>query len=282
MPYARRSLGGTSRRRATSARRSSAARASKVATSRKRVVKTVRREINRMKETGVKVIEEPRTQYNNAASVGADLRPLLSSIVQAGQSISPLAEQPNNIESREGKSVVLRALTVRGLVSIPPIDSASSADRAHILCRLVCFSSKRYPTYDEMTVNWAGGTQQRRIFLRSGATVEAFVGAMRQMWLPVNREAFTVHYDKSFYMARGMNIPYGTGDGAAHMPVTYKPFGFSMKVRNKVLKYQQETDGQPSNFGPCLYLMWSYCNGAPGSAAAVPYMQYNAMTRWKD
>lgn len=253
-----------------------------------KAVKTIAaRVIDSKKETHSKLLLDPRTQYNNQPNDANDLRPLLPAIVQGGQTItSGNNRMPSNIESREGNKLHLQSIRVKGLISIPSDDLPESDDRGLICCRLLAFSCDKYKTYESMKANWTSGDQVKNSLLRQGAHSVAFDGTMAGIWLPVNSELFTTHYDKLFYLNRGQRMQIGSsindGIGAFHMPNVYRAFSVNLRVKNKLLTYKDPESVQPTNYGPALVLMFAYCNGAAPSSSAVPYMQFNSAARWKD
>ncbi len=253
----------------------------------KQVRNIAKSEVNRGKETHQKIYQLVRTQYNNTTSVSGDLARVLTSIYQAGQENNPPStdEQANDISSREGSKVHLQSITIRGLITIPGADSFTDSDRACIACRLVCFTCDKFPTYDSLQNEWAAGDNVKQHFLKDGADTLEFNGALARLWMPINKELFTVHADKRFILNRGQVITATAGSegiGATTMHTVYKNINLNIKCKNKLLKYAEPTHYYPTNFGPSVYLMFAYTNGAPGSAAAVPFMQYNSTAKWKD
>lgn len=244
-------------------------------------------QINRKNETHIKVLDEPRTPYNNEPSVAADLRPVLAHIYQQGQDgPTPGTKQPANIESREGSKVHLQSIHIKGVVTVPTDDSPTSNDRSLLAMRLICFSSDKFKSHTAMTENWATGDGIRSIFMKNGSSAVPFDGTLKTIWLPVNTNSFTVHEDRQFYMDRGNIITSGvvSVNTSVYFPsaCSYKPFSMSLKVHNKVLHFGQPTDSKPVNYGPSLILLFAYVNGAAASQATVPYMQFQATTKWKD
>lgn len=251
-------------------------------------VKTIaNKQINRKKETHIKVLDEPRTAYNNIASVTADLRPVLPHIYQEGQdAATPGTKQSGDIESREGSKVHLRSLHIKGIVTVPTDDSPTSNDRALLALRLLCLSSDKYKTFSAFQGNWQNGDGLRNVLLKKGSSSIPFDGTLGTLWLPVNTNAFTVHEDRTFYIDRGNIINSGvvSVNTSAYFPsaLSYKPFSLSLRVKNKALHYGAPTASQPVNYGPGVILMYAYVNGAAAAASTVPFMQFQTTTKWKD
>ena len=252
----------------------------------KNLKQAIKSEIVKYQNSGIKQYNDARTQYNNSASVVADLRQILPAIFQVGQTVSPGVLQKDDVESREGNKIRLTSIRVQGLIAIPSNDQPESADRGLIYCRLLCISCKKYSNLQAFRNEWDTGENIRNVLLKYGSSPVAFNGTMEHMYLPINSEMFTSHYDRKFYLNRGQRIQIGSslndGIGGLHMPNVYKPFSFSLKVHDKQLLYSNPADSQPSNFGPAVILLYSYANGAAASVAAVPFMNFTTTTRWKE
>ena len=275
------------RRSAAASRIQSAFRSKSAYRKVKAVKKIASKVIDLKKETHHKVLLDPRTQYNNAPNDANDLRPVLPSIIQGGQTITTGNNRmTSNIESREGNKVHLQSIRIKGLITIPSDDLPESDDRGLVCCRLLAFSCDKYKTYESMKANWVAGDQLKNSLLRRGAHSIAYDGTMSGIWLPVNTELFTIHYDKTFYLNRGQRQQIGSsvndGIGAYHMPNVYRAFSINLRVKKKLLTYKDPESVQPTNYGPAVILMFAYCNGAASSSAAVPFMQFNSTARWKD
>lgn len=249
------------------------------------VKKIAAKVVDSKNQTHHKVLTEPRTAYNNSASVVGDLRPVLPGIIQAGQLLPDGTKMKNNIESREGNKLHLQSIRIQGIVTIPSNDLPDSNDRAMLACRLLCFSCDKFKTHEALSNEWDSGENLRESLLRQGASAVGFDGTLAGLWLPLNTEMFTTHYDRTFYLARGqvVTLTAGTeGRGAAYMPASYRSFKINLKVKNKLLTYSNPDNTFPTNYAPSLILMFAYVNGAGASASTVPFMQFNSTARWKD
>lgn len=227
----------------------------------------------------------PRTQYNNEPNATADVVPILPGTVQVGTTLSSGAKQTGTVESRIGNQIEVSRLRVRGLITIPPEDSFTDPDRALLYCRLICFSCKRFQTHQSIVDDWLTGVNLHNKLLQDGARAKPWEGTMSDMYLPLNSQLFTKHYEKKFYLSRGVvgTISAGSdGRGAAHVPALHRSFAFSLKVKSKKLLYVDPVNSYPSNFGPAMILIWSYANGASATGSAVPFMSYTSTLTWKE
>jgi len=227
---------------------------------------------------------EPRTQYNNKPDATGDVRPILPGTIQVGTTLTGGGKQTATVESRSGNQIEVTGLRVRGLIAIPPEDSSLEPDRALLYCRLICFSCKRFKTHQSIVDDWLTGVNLHNKLLMDGATAKPWEGTLSDMYLPLNTQLFTRHYEKRFFLARGVvqTLSAGSdGRGATHVPALHRSFAFSLKVKNKKLLYVDPVNSYPANFGPAMILIWAYANGAPATAAAVPFMSYISTLTWK-
>lgn len=247
-------------------------------------------EINKKEETHERFYQTVLQGLPNIPSDNAFIFRLLPDIQQAGQLDGGGDPYPNNRETRTGSNVRLMALNVKGRVFIPSSQSPESDDRACISCRFIIMSCKKLQNWDDIYSNWDAGHILYNKFLKNGAEEDGFDGYQFGLDLPINHDLMTVHVDKKFVLNRGniekvnpTGIPAPTeGVGAARMPFALKYLNFNLKVKSKILKYQNENSDQPTNYSPFAVLCWTYTNGAAPSPVRVPSIQLNTKARWKN
>lgn len=248
----------------------------------------VHREINSSDQTHEKILQNPSTtpqHLPNVPSSTSYLFNLMPRIVQAGDT----ASTPSNRETRVGSQVRLSSFNIKGRTFIDVNDGAIEPDRACITCRLLVMSCKKYPVFTDVNANWATGDMLRDKFLKLGSEENPFDGYQFGLDIPVNHDLFTVHHEKHFVLNRGNiqsrsygGVPVTEGYGSAHMPFVYKYFNFNLKVKNKILKFSDETSVSPTNYAPFAILCWAYTNGAAPSIVQVPKIQFTTKLRWKN
>lgn len=242
------------------------------------VAKLVDRRIDRQIETKALPFYFRRTQWDNVPDVQNRCCQLMPNMIQ-GESRS----------QREGSKVKLTSMNIRGYLQIPSYEEPGSADRSNIMFRLCVLSCKAEAMYPELLANWAGPGNWFTKLLKASDVDGPPSGVTLDMWTDINRDLFTVHYDKVFDFSRGE----ANGQNISPVETTWRPdkfkkFFIKLKVKNRVLKYATEynpgnNDGiQPTNFAPFLVGWWSYTNGAAPSNTPVPYIEYYVKTRFKD
>jgi len=185
--------------------------------------------------------------------------------------------------NRVGAQIHLTRLRIQGRFDIPATDNPAvgNGDRANILVRMLVLSSHQYKDLDDIRTNWNAGANLNSLVFKPGATGVPPSGFSVDQLYPVNREAFTVHYDKTFSLNRFYNQGATGLSDTVQKPVEHK-FNINMKVKNKLVKYASSTANQAENYCPFMIYMFSYGNGAqPSSTTEVPYCEYRTDLTYK-
>jgi len=282
MPYSRRDyapkryngrsryLGGVVQRRgkAVSARRYKLA---------KPVRTLVDRRIDRKVERGATTFHLRRYQFTNLIADAPLLR--LHTII-------PDIAQGDERNDRHGTSVRLTNLYIKGRIDVPADDNPllGNDDRAEIYVRMFVLSCRNYKSLDDVVANWTAGDILNSRFFKNNASDSAPTGLYVDMLSDVNREAFIVHHDRVMKLDRSLGYfpdPTSTSGAATQRPVS-REFKIPLKVKNKVLKYWDPSQVQPSNYQPFVCCLFAYGNGASPSLSAVPYIEYMSKVSFKD
>lgn len=252
--------------------------------------KLVVKEINKKEETNERQYQSRLTHLPNIPDQNTHIFRCFPEVFQSGQ-IDPATNDPypSNRETRTGTKIRAMNLKVQGRVWIPVDDSVTSADRACLSCRLLVISCKKYQKWEDVLSNWDAGSDLQESLLKNGSQSVSFDGYQFGLNLPVNDELFTTHHDSKFLLNRGfiskstgVGVPVTEGVGLAHMPFALHYFRKNIKVKNKIIKFNEETNSFPTNFSPFAVLLWTYTNGSAPSNTAVPYMRTQSQLRWKN
>lgn len=240
----------------------------------------VNKEINKGELTQTKIYNFPRTQFNNEPAAAGDVIRLMPDVYQAGQSSGVTSVYPVSRENRQGSKIRMTSLSIRGTVDLPT-PYANNVDRASLQCRLLCLSCKKFGDLKDVIANWTSGSAPLDAqLLRDGESAISYPGYSWGNRMPVNTDLFTVHKDLRFNLTRGAQVIAGT-DGQCIIPYPVKHFNFTVKCKNKILKYRDADVAQASNFAPFVVFMFSYQNGAAPSIVPVPYLELTSIARWK-
>lgn len=280
MPYSRRDyapkkfggrsryLGGVVQRR----RKAVATRRLKLA---KPVRKLVDRRIGLALPTKVMTYHLRRYQFTNRIN-DAPLTRL--------HTVIPDVAQGDERNDREGTKTKLTSLTIRGRISIPADDNPlyGNDDRAQIYVRMFVLSTKFQKGLSDVIAEWSG--TYNPAFFKNNASTSAPTGQYIDMLSEVNHELFTVHSDKVFRLTRNYGYfpdPTSTSGAAAQRPAN-RDFSLRLRVKNKVLSYNNPGAVRPNNWQPFVCCMFAYGNGAAPSTSAVPYIEYLSRMTFKD
>lgn len=253
-----------------------------VATSRLKLAKPVRalvdRRIDRQIETKCQPYHFRRTQWDNLPDVQARCCQILANIGQGDER-----------NDRHGSKIKLTSLSLKGYIQIPSYESPGSEDRSNIMFRLCVLSAKSEHFFPDVLANWAGPGNFFSQLMKPASEATPVFGDNSDMWKDINRDLFTVHYDKVFDFSRGD----ANGQNISPVQTNWRPdkikfFNVKLKCKNKVLRFADATDPgtndgiNPSNYAPFLVGWWSYINGAAPSNTPVPYIEYYAKSYFKD
>ena len=250
----------------------------------------VTKEINKREETNERQYESRLSELPNIPDQQQHLFRCIPEIFQAAQ-IDPGTGDPYpaNRETRQGTKIRAMNLKVQGRIFLPVDSTTTDSDRACLSCRLLILSCKKYKKWDDVYSNWDAGSELQADLLKNGSESVSFDGYQFGLNLPVNDQLFTTHHDSRFLLNRGVinnysygNVPVTEGYGSSHMPFVIHYFKKSVKCKNKIVQFNDETSSMPTNFAPFALLLWTYTNGAAPSNTAIIKMQTQSQFRWKN
>lgn len=249
----------------------------------------VMKQINKNEETNERQYESRLVSLPNIPDQNSHIFRVFPEVFQAGQLDAAGDPFPVNRETRTGTQIRAMNLKVQGRIFIPVDSDTIDNDRACLSCRLLILSCKKYKNYVDVFNNWDAGTDLQEQLLKNGSESVNFDGYQFGLNLPVNHELFTVHHDEKFLLNRGViqnrtygNVPVTEGYGSAHMPFACHYFRKNVRVKNKIIKFNEETSSYPTNFSPFAVLLYSYTNGAAPSNVTIVKMQTQSQLRWKN
>ncbi len=185
---------------------------------------------------------------------------------------------------RQGAKVKLNSINIKGRIDVPADDNPilGNDDRAQIYVRMFVLSSKQNPVLNQVAIDWNNIYNNK--FFKNNANGTAPTGDYLDMLSDVNRELFTVHYDRVMKLDRNYPFfpdPTSTSGATQQKPVS-KEFSINLKVKNKVLNYATPNTTSPTNFQPFVCCMFAYGNGAAPSTSEVPFIEYLSKLSFKE
>jgi len=210
-------------------------------------------------DTGIQGI--PFLQTSGAPS---GVLQLLPSIHQVGQDLMGGGQQVDNLESREGSQVRLKSWTVNLSIRLNPDYSETAAYMSGIRYKVLVLTCKKVADFkDLMSQYWdtASSPIYKDYQFLQGATPFGWDSLMQNFENPVNTNLFTVHAMKTGTLNRGVAIG-DTSGSAVHMPLAVHQLALKLKVKSKILKFDDPGHTQPTNFQPFLWVGYKAYDGS--------------------
>lgn len=231
--------------------------------------KKVKKILHQQVETKQAFTSLPATAFNSGMVNSGDIQALL-----------PAIGKNANDNSRIGDQIRGQLLNIKGaVVYSPSIGSYGTYANCRLAVRILIVQPKVYTNYDAISANFGAWNQQ---LLKKGGTTSQFTGTMSDLWAPVNTDAITKYYDKILYL----NGTYErTAVGGYQMLGSTKFFNIKMKLRNKLIKYDDGTSSGlvPTNFAPVMLIGYVHMDGSsPDSASTAITAQYDSIFNYED
>jgi len=202
--------------------------------------------IHKQAETKTASVELTLTGFNSGVSSSADCIRVLPNIANG-----VLDNQ------RIGDQIRCQRLRIKGHILMDPA-TYQNYNSTRIGVRLLVVQPKMFAEFNYAQSNF--NVWQTNLLKRGGTTV-GFTGLISDLYSDVNTDAVTKLYDKVMYM--NQPLVYSAA-GAVDIGNTCKFFNISLKVKNKLLKYDQSISSaiQPTNYSPIFILGYSHLNGS--------------------
>lgn len=231
----------------------------------KTLVKTVQSLIHKNVENKQNWLTYPLAGFNSAADTSADIINVL-----------PFTQQGTAENQRVGDDIRARKLTIKGHM----ISSLSgSVPYTRIAVRILCCQPKL--TNSNTLVN-SSAAQWLPNVLRIGGSNIGLDGTIQSIYAPVDTDVITCWYDKVFYINQPQFL---TAVGAADVVNSTKFFGFTLNLKNKLLKYNSNfsAGNYPINYSPSLLFSYVFLDGtAPVTLTTPMSMTLTACLEYED
>lgn len=190
------------------------------------------------------------------AGVGGIYR-IIPTVVQAGV---PTLGDPqgisDDISTREGSKIRLKSMTVDMVLRLNPSFSANNA--TGVWYRILVCTCKAYPQYSDFVDEYYGTPPLPGLkdsVFKEGATPVAYTPSMVDISNPVNRRLFTVHAETQGFLSKGQQTQPGN-PGNVFALHAFRRIKLHLKVKSKVLNYNNPDDTYPTGFQPFLMFFW--------------------------
>lgn len=212
-----------------------------------------------------KVISEQSESKHAHITTGNSLVLFNSGITATGDMLQviPNIAQGTADNQRIGDQIRGQKLSINGYVRLA-LNSESVEDRAstNVICRMMVVSLKSRNGYYQDSANSAFLS----LLLKKGGTTSAFNGNLGDINAEINREVFTVHADRKFYLTQNMIAQPSTA-GLSSVALDTRGIIKFFKLNipcKKLLRYDSGLASglQPTNFAPMLLLGYAPLDGS--------------------
>lgn len=189
--------------------------------------------------------------------------------------ILPNISQGTGDNARIGDQLRGQSITIKGALSIASPNIL--LDNCRIAVRMFIVQPKLYGDY--ATVQ--GATGWLPLLLKKGASTSAFTGVMSDLWAPVNTDAITKYYDKTFYLTAS----YKDTAGTSVLGNSVKFFSKKLNLRNKLMKYDNGVNSglTPTHYAPVIILGYVHMNNvSPDIVTTGVQMSFDSIFNYED
>lgn len=236
-----------------------------------------------------KIIHKDAETKQAYTSLGDSLINFNSTINSANdmQLILPQIGQGSADNQRIGDEIRAQRLSVKGFINLAVDLTENTLPNRRVAVRMMVVSPKRFPNIDDAYTNWNSWYTS---LLKKGGTQVAFTGLLSDLYAPINTDEITKYYDRVFYLSQDYwktNVGTTTVSSQSMMNIskTIKFFKFTMKLRNKKLRYDAGVSSnlRPTNFGPFLLLGYVHLDGSsPDVVTTQVGLSYDAILDYED
>jgi len=195
--------------------------------------------------------------------------------------VLPSITQGLTSANRIGSRVSVKSCYIDIFVSINGVQTQS----LDAMLRILLVTDKSVGSYYEAQAVPSPIHYSELLDLGGGVSTQ-FLGSPNDLLLDVNRNQFTVHYDKCVHLQKavGLNndggLPYPSRFGTVASQNSNTLFRARIKVPlPKVLKYNLDTDGSPSHVAPLLSIGYAHVDNTLPSTDLL--LGYNAICTLK-
>lgn len=213
--------------------------------------------------------------YNSAINSSGDCAVLIPNIANG-----------TTDNARIGDQIRAQKLTIKGHLITRFTGSTGTTyyQNCRIGVRMFIVQPKSFLSINNITSN---ATTWQSTLLKKGGTTSGFTGVISDLYAPVNTDAITCYYDKVFYVQNPYsNAVFGSTMSNLLMPTgTCKFFSKTLKLRNKLLKYDATIDSglTPVAFNSVLIMGYCYLDGSsPDTVTTNLAMSYVSTLDYED
>lgn len=227
----------------------------------KEFTKKVKKVLNKVQETKIAWRQATNVNYNSVMTDATDV---------TNNYLVPNITNGTGISNRIGERITLKSLNIKGHI-ITNITN-TTYENCRIGVRMLIVQPKdtsSQTSIDDTSGNWLYS------LIREGGTTAAFGGLVRDLYSPINKDLITCYYDKLFYMQMPYNAISVTG--VQNVQSMTKFFDINLKVKGKVLRYDNSVDGGVAsvNFNPVLLIGYAKLDSSAADTGTTAKINLN-------
>lgn len=188
------------------------------------------------------------------------------------QEIFPSVNVGDGDNARTGDQIRAQSLTIKGFLNMGILSDVNNVNNRRIAIRLMVIQPRRYTNYPDIKANI---TSWSPTLLKKGGGTVGYTGVLTDMYAPINSDAIIKYFDKTYIMSQSYLYQrfdsYSGGTtvntniaAATDVYRTIKPFTINLKLRNKLLRYDDSISSGllPTNYCPCMLIGYTHLDGS--------------------
>lgn len=195
---------------------------------------------------------------------------------------STIGEAGKKYNQRISNEIILKSLRVKGYLSYnyPTAAATINYQNAKLAVRVMIVKAK---DYNEANLAFDDMPTDRLLCSDSGVNTRAFNGDALSSFSKINRDAFTVKYDRVFYLSAPTITYGGTSTDTTAIPSANKLWSHTMRFGKRGLKLKfQNTNDEVPNFPYWLMVGYSSCSGSSIPGNGLVRMSVQCLGKYTD
>lgn len=179
--------------------------------------------------------------------------------------------------NRIGAEIRLKSLNIKGYIMAK--SGFNQVNQSRLGIRMLIVQPKAYNGRDAVYDNYSSWLP---VLLRKGGTPSPFSGNISDWLAPINSDAITTYYDKRFIIEKPVQFT-GVGELLSYQSTRF--FNINLKVKNKLLRYDETVNSgtTPTNWCPVILLGYCYLDGTtPDTVTTQLSLAYDTVMKFED
>lgn len=201
-----------------------------------------------------------------------------------GISQSTTGEAGRKYNNRIGNEIILKSVDIKGFLEYDQSFATDvNAKNKKLLVRFMVLSQKRSGNFSSAYTNMSN--RMLRTATNADENTGPFTGAAINGMQDINRDVYTVHYEKKIYMDAPVLVPGSTDVDVGINPSTLKFINHKMRFGGKrglKLKFANAGATVPENFAPFIVIGYSSLSANQKPSDGLVRFTYNVVADYQD